>query len=134
LVWRWACRTGNYERELLALFYHCWCPGVGGVFLPSHNKIHDTHTDIQIIDFWKVGFFFHSFHFASSNIPFKNLWIKLNDAFWFYKFWTAESECVHVFFSRHLLAYIMQMWGAIWASYLQWLIVEVREYPHLMVS
>jgi hypothetical protein len=23
LVWRWACRTGNYERELLALFYHC---------------------------------------------------------------------------------------------------------------
>jgi hypothetical protein len=29
---------------LLAPFYHCWWPGGGGVFLPSHNKIHDTHT------------------------------------------------------------------------------------------
>jgi hypothetical protein len=32
----------DHERELLASFYHCWCPGGGGVFLSSHNKIHDT--------------------------------------------------------------------------------------------
>ncbi len=32
--------SGDHERELL--FYHCWCPKGGGVFLFSHNKIHDT--------------------------------------------------------------------------------------------
>jgi len=38
------CTSGDHERELLASFYHCWCPGGGGVFLSSHNKIHDTQT------------------------------------------------------------------------------------------
>ena len=28
-------RTGDYERELEAPFYHCWCPGWGDVFLPK---------------------------------------------------------------------------------------------------
>ncbi len=44
------CTSGDYERELEASSYHCWVPGGGGVFLPSHNKIHDTHT-------WKTYIF-----------------------------------------------------------------------------
>jgi hypothetical protein len=38
------CTSGDHERGLLAPFYHCSCPRGDGVFLPSHNKIHDTHT------------------------------------------------------------------------------------------
>ncbi len=47
------CTSGDHERELLAPFYHCWCPGGGGVFLSSHNKVHDTqgslHTKVLCI-------------------------------------------------------------------------------------
>jgi hypothetical protein len=42
MVWRWACKTGDYERELESPLCHCLTPLFGGVFLPSHNKIHDT--------------------------------------------------------------------------------------------
>jgi hypothetical protein len=38
------CTSGDHERGLLSPLYHCWCPRGGGVFLSSHNKIHDTHT------------------------------------------------------------------------------------------
>jgi hypothetical protein len=40
------CTSGDHERELLAPSCHCCLlvgPPGGGVFLPSHNKIHDTH-------------------------------------------------------------------------------------------
>ena len=38
-------RTGDYERELEAPFYHCWCPGGGDVFLSKSVKsMTHTHT------------------------------------------------------------------------------------------
>jgi hypothetical protein len=33
------CTSGDHERGLLVSLCHCL---TGGVFLPSHNKIHDT--------------------------------------------------------------------------------------------
>ena len=40
------CTSGDHEKGLLEPFYHCWCPGGGGVFLSSHNKIHDTQAGV----------------------------------------------------------------------------------------
>jgi hypothetical protein len=47
--------SGDHERGVLDPSCHCLVPG-GGVFLPSHNKIHDTHTSlhtslVQCLDF-----------------------------------------------------------------------------------
>jgi hypothetical protein len=36
------CTSGDHEKGLLAPSCHC-LPPRGGVFLPSHNKIRDTH-------------------------------------------------------------------------------------------
>jgi hypothetical protein len=44
------CTSGDHERELPVSFYHCWFPRGGGVFLPSHNKIHDTHIKFHEVD------------------------------------------------------------------------------------
>jgi hypothetical protein len=42
------CTSGDHERELLAPFYHCLMPPGGGVFLSSHNKIHDAHSGYPV--------------------------------------------------------------------------------------
>ncbi len=39
------CTSGDNERGLLVPSCHCLAPRGGGVFLPSHNKIYDTHTN-----------------------------------------------------------------------------------------
>ena len=64
-------RTGDYERELEAPFYHCWCPGGGGVlvsrggwrFSIQVSKIHDTHTHTESLLSHKFNVFKKFLHF-----------------------------------------------------------------------
>ena len=56
-------RTGDYERELEAPFYHCWCPGGGWCFSIQVSKIHDTHTHTESLLSHKFNVFKKFLHF-----------------------------------------------------------------------